>query len=150
RTYLVTISVAQVGWIVVALAHTSVAVGFACAVALIGIEIAGPYIAERFRGGTPWHPHHIAERYGLLVIIALGEGLIGTIASISALVGPEGPGWTFDVVLVAAAGVGLTFGLWWTYFVVPVGEMLQASRERSFGWGYGMIPVIASVVAVGG
>jgi len=146
-TYLVAISVAQVGWIALALAHTSVLVTFIFVALLTLVETTGPYIAERLRGGTPWHPHHIAERYGLLVIIALGEGLIGTIASVSALV--EGPGWTVDTVVVAAAGVGLTFGLWWTYFVVPVGEILEARRECSFGWGYGMIPVITSVVAVG-
>lgn len=33
------------------------------------VELAVPYIAER-KGGTPWHPHHIAERYGLLVMAA--------------------------------------------------------------------------------
>ena len=36
-------------------------------------------------GGTPWHAHHIAERYGLLAIIALGEGVVGTVASLSAV-----------------------------------------------------------------
>ncbi len=48
------------------------------------VECTGPYIAETRKGGTPWHAHHIAERYGLLIIIALGEGIIGTIASLSA------------------------------------------------------------------
>ena len=37
-------------------------------------------------GGTPWHAHHIAERYGLLAIIALGEGVVGTVASLAAVV----------------------------------------------------------------
>ena len=41
---------------------------------------------QRRKGGTPWHAHHIAERYGLLVIITLGEGIIGTVASINAVV----------------------------------------------------------------
>src|SRR4051794_2895087 len=149
-TYLTAILLAQAGWVALALAHTSVLVTFIFVGLLTLVEFAGPYVAERFRGGTPLGPHHIAERYGLLVVIALGEGIIGTIAAISGLVGPEGPGWTIDVVVLTAAGIGLTFGLWWTYFVVPVGDMLAARRERSFGWGYGMIPVIASVVAVGG
>ena len=34
--------------------------------ALTGVELAGPLLAERKDGGTPWHPHHIAERYSLL------------------------------------------------------------------------------------
>jgi hypothetical protein len=33
------------------------------------IEMAGPVIAGRGKGGTPWRAHHIAERYGLLTII---------------------------------------------------------------------------------
>ena len=67
---------------------------------------------RRVRQHTPWHAHHIAERYGLLTIIALGEGVFGTIASVSAVV--EGQGWTLDAAIVAVAGVGLTFGLWWS------------------------------------
>ena len=43
-------------------------------------------LAETRLGGTPWHAHHIAERYGLMVIIALGEGLLGTTAALGALI----------------------------------------------------------------
>ena len=72
-TYATAISVAQVGWIALLVAQTSVLVTFLWAALLVLVELAGPVIAERRKGGTPWHPHHIAERYGLLVIIALGE-----------------------------------------------------------------------------
>jgi hypothetical protein len=37
--------------------------------------------------------------------------------------------------LVAVAGTGLTFGLWWIYFTVPAGEMLHVRRERVFSDG---------------
>ena len=60
----------------------------ALAVPLIAIELLGPLIAESQVGGTPWHPHHIAERYGLLVIICLGEAILGTVAALGAVVGP--------------------------------------------------------------
>jgi low temperature requirement protein LtrA len=149
-TYIVAILIAQAGWLILLFAETTVAETFLWIVVLVGVEFAGPWIAERRKGGTPWHPHHIAERYGLLVIIALGEGIIGTIVSLSAVVGPEGPGWSVDAGLVALAGVGLTFGLWWTYFVVPCGDILEHRRRKSFGWGYGQIPIIAAVVAIGG
>jgi low temperature requirement protein LtrA len=89
----------------------------------------------------------MAERYGLLAIIALGEGVIGTVASLSAVV--EAQGWTTDAVLVAVAGMGLTFGMWWCYFMLPVGELLHVRRERSFLWGYGSIPVLAAIAATG-
>jgi low temperature requirement protein LtrA len=149
-TYITTILVAQAGWVALLVADTSVAETFAWAAPLALVEFAGPWIAEKRKGGTPWHAHHIAERYGLLVIIALGEGVIGTIASLSVLVGPEGPGWSVEAALVAVAGIALTFGMWWVYFVVPSGAILHARRERSFGWGYGHIPIIGAIVATGG
>ncbi|MGH8965265.1 MAG: low temperature requirement protein A, partial [Actinomycetes bacterium] len=110
-------------------------------------DFAVPGIAER-AGGTPWHPHHIAERYGLLVIITLGEGIIGTVASLSALV--HGPaGWSVDAVLVTIAGTGLTFGMWWMYFTMPSGHVLRLHRERAFFWGYGHIVTFGALAAVG-
>lgn len=149
RTYVVTILVAQAGWVALAIAKTSVGAMFAWAAVLILIELGGPYLAETRKGGTPWHPHHIAERYGLMVIIALGEAILGTIAALSAIVGPEGQGWSVEAAVVGIAGVALTFGMWWIYFVVPCGEILARRRSRSFGWGYGHIPLFASVVAAG-
>ena len=58
-------------------------------------------------------------------------------------------GWTTDAVLVAVAGTGLTFGMWWVYFVVPAADLLHAHRERSFGYGYLHIVVFGSIVATG-
>jgi low temperature requirement protein LtrA len=148
-TYAATISVAQAGWIALLLAKTSVGTMFAWAALLILIELGGPVLAERGKGGTPWHPHHIAERYGLLVIIALGEAILGTIAALGAIVGPEGAGWSVEAAVVGFAGVTLTFGMWWIYFVMPCGQILEHHRERSFGWGYGHIPLFGAVVATG-
>ncbi len=148
-TMATTLVIAQLGWIGLLLADLRVGPMFACALVLVAVELAGPLRAERIDAGTPWHPHHIAERYGLLVIITLGEGMLGTMATLSALVGPEGPGWSADVVLLGLAGTALTFGLWWTYFVLPWGEVLHARRRRSFAWGYGHIPVFGALVAVG-
>jgi low temperature requirement protein LtrA len=67
-------------------ASVSVLVTLLLMVPLALIELAGPWIAETRKGGTPWHAHHLAERYGLLAIIALGEGVIGTVASLAAVV----------------------------------------------------------------
>jgi low temperature requirement protein LtrA len=83
------------------------------------------------------------------VIIALGEAILGTIAALGAIVGPEGEGWSVEAAVVGIAGVALTFGMWWIYFVVPCGEILARRRGRSFGWGYGHIPLFGAVVAAG-
>ena len=83
------------------------------------------------------------------MIIALGEGLIGTTAALSAIVGPAGTGWSVEAAVLGLAGVALPFGMWWIYFAVPHGEVLHRRRERSFGWGYGHLVLFGSVVAVG-
>jgi low temperature requirement protein LtrA len=146
-TYASAITVAQVGWIAVAIANNSVGVTFILFAVMIAVELTGPLLAEKRMGGTPWHAHHIVERNALLTIIALGEGVVGTVASLSAVVAEQG--WTPDAVLVAVAGTGLTFGMWWVYFVVPAADLLQANRERSFGYGYLHIVLFGSIVATG-
>jgi low temperature requirement protein LtrA len=146
-TYAVSITVAQIGWIAIAIVNSSVGVTFMLFAVMVAIELSGPLIAEKLKGGTPWHAHHIAERNGLLTIIALGEGVVGTVASLSAMVGEHG--WTTDAALMAVAGIGLTFGMWWVYFVVPAAHLLHAHRDRSFGYGYLHIAVFGSIVATG-
>jgi low temperature requirement protein LtrA len=146
-TYAATISVAQVGWVAqigVPLAASG-AIILGCFLVLI--EMAGPVLAERQAGGTPWHAHHIAERHGLFAIIALGEGVVGTVATLSAVVGRQG--WTLDAVLVGIAGMGLTFGMWWVYYLVPSGEILHRHRSRASVWRYVQMLIVTSIVATG-
>jgi low temperature requirement protein LtrA len=147
QTYAITIGVAQVGWVALIPADLSIGAFWLAGSVLIAIELAGPVIAERGKGGTPWHAHHIAERYGLLAIIALGEGVIGTVAFLGAAV--EEQGWNLDAGLVAVAGIGLTFGMWWVYFMVPSGHLLHAHRERTFAWGYGHLFIYGAIAATG-
>lgn len=145
--YAKAISISQVGWVVLAYVHFSMAVTLAIAVVLATVEMVGPKLAERKDGGTPWHAHHIAERYSLFAIIAMGEGVVGTVASLSAVV--EAQGWNLDAALVCVSGIGLTFGMWWVYYMLPSGAVLCRHRERSLGWGYGQIITIAAIVATG-
>lgn len=145
--YVVTITVSQIGWTSALFLELRVAAFLPLVLVLIGIELIGPILAERRDGGTPWHPHHIAERYGLLVIITLGEGILGTIAAVAALV--DHIGWSVEAVLVAVAGIGLTFGLWWNYFIIPSADVLERHRHRSWVWGYGHIPLLAAIAAIG-
>jgi low temperature requirement protein LtrA len=146
RSMVVSLAVTQVLWVLAILRPVPVAVGLPMAVVLILLEMAGPAYAESRHSSTPWHGHHIAERYGLMVIIALGEGLLGTTAALQPLIAE---GWTVELVVLALAGVALVFGLWWTYFVIPHGALIDAHRERSFAWGYGQMVVFGAIVAVG-
>jgi low temperature requirement protein LtrA len=146
-TYAITIFVAQIGWVALIFARLS-AVGVIVPFAiLVLIEFAGPALAERKDGGTPWHAHHIVERHSLFAIIALGEGVVGTVAALSAVV--EQQGWTLDSALVGIAGTGITFGMWWIYYMVPSAEILEQHRDRAFVWGYVQMLIVTAIVATG-
>lgn len=146
-SYVITISIAQIGWVAQIIWNFPIGTSILFAIILGLIELSGPMIAERKDGGTPWHAHHIAERYSLFAIIALGEGVVGTIATLSAVI--ENQGWSIDAALVCVAGMGLTFAIWWVYYLLPSAQVLHINRNRAFVWGYGQIVVIAAIVATG-
>jgi len=145
--YALAISIAQVGWVVQIFLDTSVSVAIVLTCVLALIELAGPLIAELTTEGTPWHAHHIAERYSLFALIAMGEGVVGTIAVLSAVI--QARGWSADVALICIAGIGLTFGMWWLYYLIPSGQVLHAHRNRAFVWGCGQMIVVVFIVATG-
>jgi low temperature requirement protein LtrA len=146
-TYAAIISIAQIGWVVQIAVPLKAAAAIVLGSVLALIEMTGPVLAERRTGGTPWHAHHIAERYSLFAIIALGEGVVGTIAALSAVIDRQG--WTRNAALIGIAGMGLTFGMWWVYYLVPSGEILERHRDRAPVWGFVQILIVTSIVATG-
>ncbi len=146
-TYAATISLAQVGWVVLIAVPLASIHAIVLGGSLALVEMTGPVLAERQAGGTPWHAHHIAERYSLFAIIALGEGVVGTVAALSAVADRQG--WTIDTVLVGTAGMGLTFGMWWLYDLVPSAEVLNRYRDRAWVWSLFQMLIVTSIVATG-
>jgi low temperature requirement protein LtrA len=113
---------------------------------LAAADLSVPLWAER-TGMTSWHPHHIAERYGLFTIIVLGESVAAATTGVQR--GLDHSGLTVPLVTIAASGLILLFALWWLYFLEPAGDGLEAHRRLSFFWGYGHYFVFASLAAVG-
>ena len=147
RSYMTTVGLAQVGWVALAVVDLPIVTTFLLFPVLLALELAGPPLAER-KARTPWHAHHIAERFGLLVIITLGEVIIGTVAALNALVHGEA-GWSVDAALLAVAGVGLAFACWWMYFAIPWAEPLSRHRERGWTFAYGHLLLFAPLAAIG-
>jgi hypothetical protein len=52
-------------------------------------------------------------------------------------------------VLVGIAGMGLTFGMWWVYYLVPSGESIQRHRDRAPVWGCVQMLIVTTIVATG-
>jgi low temperature requirement protein LtrA len=143
RRYAIGVGVMQLGWILRFLLPAEW--GVVSFGVLVLAELAVPVWAEQ-KGWTPWHPRHIAERYGLFTIILLGEGVL---AATNAVHGALAEGLTPDLVAVAVAGLLLLVGLWWTYFLEPAAEGLQRHRRWSFFWGYGHYGLFAALAMVG-
>ncbi|MEW1790329.1 low temperature requirement protein A [Streptomyces albidoflavus] len=133
----------QAGW--VALLFTPAGQRPWVFLALAACELSVPYWAER-SAMTPWHPHHIAERYGLFTIIVLGESISAATIAVKSAV-DEHDALT-ELLPLAGGGLLIVFSAWWIYFAVPVHAGLTTSR-RAFLWGYGHYVVLASVAGIG-
>ena len=120
--------------------------GFAGFFVLAAADLLVPLWAERLQG-TAWHPHHIAERYGLFTIIVLGECVLAATTAVQGAF-TEG-GASLDLVVLGAGALMLLFGVWWMYFLKPAGSGLEQRRHLSFVWGYGHYAVFAALAALG-
>ena len=109
-------------------------------------DLSVPLWAER-TGKTAWHPHHIAERFGLFTIIVLGESVLASTLGVQDSL--DGGGLSAELVVIALAGLTLLFVLWWLYFSEPAGDGLDRRRNLSFVWGYGHYVIFAALAAVG-
>jgi low temperature requirement protein LtrA len=138
------IAVLQVLWVLRTAFLTDGAVGYASFVALAVLEMLGPWWAEK-PGMTPWHRHHIAERYELFTIIVLGEVILATTQAISGALDTHGLDAQLLQLIVGA--LLIVFSIWWIYFKRPMVDSLR--RETSFVFGYVHGFVFASIAAVG-
>jgi low temperature requirement protein LtrA len=114
----------------------------------LAIDFSGPYVFGV--RGFQVSPGHFAERFSLIVIIALGESIVAIGAGI------EGE---LDAGVVGAAllGVVLACALWWAYFDVVAlvserhfrearGENLVLMARDSYSYLH--LPMIAGIVLV--
>ncbi|WP_103350975.1 low temperature requirement protein A [Amycolatopsis sp. CA-128772] len=144
--YALGIVVVQLLWIArLWVPGTGGAVGF---VVLVLAELAVPVWAESSRG-TAWHPHHIAERYGLFTLIVLGETILSATNAVKE--GVSDAEHIGGLVGLAVAGLVLVFSMWWLYFDRPGHARLvrRPGMFTSMSWGYGHYLIFASAAAVG-
>lgn len=145
------ITVGQIGWVTLAVLHVTTTTYVLVGIVLFAIELTGPIVAERrgerSGGATPWHPHHIAERYSLLTIIALGETVLGTLSAATEIIDTQG--WSGIAITVVITGMLLALTLWWSYFLIPSAPVISHNRRKGYIWGYGHIPIFVSTAAIG-
>jgi low temperature requirement protein LtrA len=120
---------------------------FALIFVLGALEMLVPVWAERAARPTPWHPSHIAERYGLFTIIVLGECILAATTAVQQALTMSGV--SAALVSVALGGLLLVLSLWWAYFKLPAWIDHGLAFRWQIAWGYGHYVVFATVAAVG-
>jgi low temperature requirement protein LtrA len=114
--------------------------------AALAIDYGGPFVVQL--GGWRIAPGHFAERYGLIILIALGESIVAI---------GVGAGFTLTAGVLAAAALGVVVvsSLWWLYFDVAsimaarrlvdaVGvDRLQIARDA---YSYLHMPMVGGIV----
>jgi low temperature requirement protein LtrA len=114
----------------------------------LAIDFGGPFVFGV--SGFRVSPAHFAERFSLIVIIALGESIVAIGAGLQGEI---------DAGVVAAALMGLVLAcaLWWAYFdvvaIVSERHFREARGERLLlmardSYSYLHLPMIAGIVLV--
>lgn len=142
--YAVGVAVVQVGWLSL-LAVDAAALGLWVLLPVICLEMLVPPFAERARP-TPWHPHHIAERFGLFTLILLGESVLASAKAVIA--GLESTAHLGDLVVVAVSGLVIVGAMWWVYFAFSSATRLTGGLGRAMVFGYFHFVIFAAAGAV--
>ncbi len=114
-------------------------------IAGMALELSVPAYAE-LAANTPWHRHHIIERYGLLNIIVLGESMLASAAAMRRA--DLQLSLTNPLLHVGISAAVMAFVMWWAYFQREDHLGTQEHR-RSFVWGYGHVVLFAAGAATG-
>ena len=91
------------------------------------VDAVGPVLATFRNDRLPLHIEHLPERFGLLVILVLGEALGG------AARGTHDASWSGPSVAVGVLGLLLAASLWWAYFDVTAASSSSSLKQASEG-----------------
>jgi low temperature requirement protein LtrA len=115
-------------------------------VVALAIDLAGPFVFGV--RGFQVSPVHFTERFGLIVIIALGESIVAIGAGLEGQIDA-------GVVVAAALGLIVACGLWWAYFdwvALDAERRLRSARGDGRAilardvYAYLHFPMIAGIV----
>jgi low temperature requirement protein LtrA len=110
----------------------------------LALEHAAPIRAWRLLRGMPVDPKHIPERFGLLIIIVLGESVIGVV------LGTAHVDWTVLSGAVAFAGFLAAAAIWWLYFdFLDAASVVTRNVRSGITFVYAHYFVAAGIAALG-
>ncbi|MDT7800951.1 MAG: hypothetical protein QOI78_4384 [Actinomycetota bacterium] len=92
--------------------------------AAVVVDAVGPVVATWRDNHLPLHLEHLPERFGLFVILVLGEAVGG------AAIGVRDAEWGSAAVAVGVAGFVIAATMWWIYFDTAAAVGAAALRRR--------------------
>lgn len=116
----------------------------------LSIEISNGPITYLSIRTVPAQESHMDERFGLFVIIVLGEAIIAVASGVA------DTAWQWRNVLTATAGFITAVSLWWMYFEradeTVINQALRGGRKAlllSYVYGYSHVFAFMGIVATG-
>lgn len=114
----------------------------------LAIDFATPLTAQHHQARLLPDTEHLPERFGLFVIIVLGEAIIAVVNGIAEIT------WNWSSVLCAGLGFGTAFCLWWVYFENVDGSTLRLVKETGKIWVFQLwlyvhLPLVMGLTAMG-
>jgi low temperature requirement protein LtrA len=114
------------------------------------VDLATPRVLRRRLMAVAFDAGHLVERFGLFVIIALGESVVDIGASAA-----RADELALAMILAVAASFVLAAGLWWVYFVYATSAIRHALSTAQIqtdvvrpvlSWGH--LSFVAAIIAV--
>lgn len=144
NVYVRNFSLSIVLWVIAAFVGGPV--GLALKAAGLLIDLITPILTLKDQPKAfPAAARKLPERFGLFVIIVLGENLVGIVNGLA-------DAGTVDLVTLVRFGLGflLGFGLWWIYFDY-IGRLEPDSHNRwkFISWSYLHLPLVIGITMMG-
>jgi low temperature requirement protein LtrA len=109
------------------------------------VDLLTPAFTLRHQAQLPrFSTTRLPERFGLFILITLGESIIGTVQGmadqeqLSLLTGISG-----------VLGMALSFALWWVYFDFIARRPAKPGIGWAFAWSYLHLPLLLAIAATG-
>lgn len=111
----------------------------------MALDVLTPVTTLRYQAHLPrFSTSRLPERYGLFVLIVLGETIVRAVHGIA-----ERGAFTLVTAGEGTLGLGLAFGLWWVYFDFVARRPPRPGVWWSLFWGYLHLPLVMGIVAIG-
>jgi low temperature requirement protein LtrA len=109
------------------------------------IDFITPLLTLKHQAALPkLSTSKLPERYGLFIIIVLGESVIGVVSGLA-----DQAAFSVLIAIAAILGITITFGLWWIYFDFVGRRPPKPNIVSALSWSYLHLFLAIAITATG-